>query len=258
MTPHQHFRALVDEMSDTVDRQSTSPKGRRILTLLGERIKTLLAPPPTSDEQKVMADEQRVIADRLANETQRVIDDSPIITIPRITDAPGIMQARNPTAKRTLKETPRVHRRLTRNNTPGITTNPVVPEPYVPIMATPIVPAPYIPIPRGARHRMVTRHAINLLTETERDSCRRIFSPTNMLPPVVLDEPPHLEHFCSPMVHPITGDTISSYKKLMHDPATVETWQTAFGKDFDGMAQGDDKMSQKGTNAMYVMTHKDI
>ena len=60
------------------------------------------------------------------------------------------------------------------------------------------------------------------------------------------------------MVHPITGETISSYKKLMHDPATAETWQTAFGKDFGGMTQGDDKMGQKGTNAMFVMSHKEI
>jgi len=60
------------------------------------------------------------------------------------------------------------------------------------------------------------------------------------------------------MVHPITGETISSYKKLMHDPATAETWQKAFGKDFGGMAQGDAKTGQKGTNAMFVMTHDEI
>jgi hypothetical protein len=44
----------------------------------------------------------------------------------------------------------------------------------------------------------------------------------------------------------------------MQDPATAETWQTAFGKDFGGMAQGDDKTGQKGTNAMFVMTHDEI
>ncbi len=27
----------------------------------------------------------------------------------------------------------------------------------------------------------------------------------------------------------------------MHDPARAETWQTAFGKDFGNMAQGDNK-----------------
>jgi hypothetical protein len=66
------------------------------------------------------------------------------------------------------------------------------------------------------------------------------------------------EHFACPMVHPVTGETISSYKKLMNDPATAETWQTAFGKDFGGMLQGDNKMGQNGTNAMFVMSHNKI
>ena len=62
------------------------------------------------------------------------------------------------------------------------------------------------------------------------------------------------------MVHPITGKTISSYKKLSKDPAivTAEVWQTAFGKDFGGVAQGDNKTGQKGTNAMFVMNHENI
>jgi hypothetical protein len=67
------------------------------------------------------------------------------------------------------------------------------------------------------------------------------------------------EHFASPMVHPVMGKTISSYKKLMNDPATAEIlWQTEFGKGFGGMAQGDNKTGQKGTNAMFVMTHDKI
>jgi hypothetical protein len=60
------------------------------------------------------------------------------------------------------------------------------------------------------------------------------------------------------MVHPVTGKTISSYKKLMNDPATAEIWQTIFGKDFGGMAQGCNKTGQKGTNAMFVMTRNEI
>jgi hypothetical protein len=70
----------------------------------------------------------------------------------------------------------------------------------------------------------------------------------------------HLQfkHFANPMVHPVTGKTISSYRKLMQDPVTAEVWQTAFGKDFGGMAQGNNKMGQKGTNAMFVMTHDEI
>jgi hypothetical protein len=44
----------------------------------------------------------------------------------------------------------------------------------------------------------------------------------------------------------------------MHDPATVEVWQMAFGKVFGGMAQGDNKTGQKGTNSIFVMTHNEI
>ncbi len=66
------------------------------------------------------------------------------------------------------------------------------------------------------------------------------------------------EHYANPMVHPVTRETILSYKKLMNDPAMAEVWQTAFSKDFGGMAQGDNKTGQKGTDAMFVMTHKDI
>ena len=45
---------------------------------------------------------------------------------------------------------------------------------------------------------------------------------------------------------------------MMNYPATAEVWQTAFGKDFGGMVQGDNKTGQKGTNAMFVMTREDI
>jgi hypothetical protein len=48
---------------------------------------------------------------------QRVIDNSPIITIPRLTDAPLIINAHNPTAKWALHNTPGLHRQQTRNNT---------------------------------------------------------------------------------------------------------------------------------------------
>jgi hypothetical protein len=56
---------------------------------------------------------------RMQEDKQRVIDDTPIITVPRITNLPTIMKTRNPTAKRALKGTKCLHRRVTRNNTPG-------------------------------------------------------------------------------------------------------------------------------------------
>ena len=55
----------------------------------------------------------------MREEEQRVIGNTPIITLPCITDTPPIMQARNPTSKRALKSTPRIHKRVTRNNRLG-------------------------------------------------------------------------------------------------------------------------------------------
>jgi hypothetical protein len=60
------------------------------------------------------------------------------------------------------------------------------------------------------------------------------------------------------MVHPTTGKTISSYRKLMYNPATSKVWQMAFGKDFGGLAQGDNKTGQKGANSIFDMTHNEI
>jgi hypothetical protein len=83
-----------------------------------------------------------------------------------------------------------------------------------------------------------------------------VFTPRKFVPVAYEDNVPTFAHFASPMIHPTTGETISSYKRLMNDPETAEVWQTAFGKDFGEMAQGGDKTGQKGT--MFVMTHKEI
>jgi hypothetical protein len=46
-------------------------------------------------------------------------------------------------------------------------------------------------------------------------------------------------HFALPMIYSTIDKIISSNKRLMNDPAIAEVWQTAFGKDFGGIAQGD-------------------
>jgi hypothetical protein len=117
LTPHQHLRALTDELTKDTKRAISTPKGRRLLNLLATRIDDLLTFPPPTAQQRVCDEVQR-------EEEQRVIDDYPICTIPRITDVPPIMQSHNPTAKRALQNTPRLHWRVTRNNTPGILPTP--------------------------------------------------------------------------------------------------------------------------------------
>ncbi len=111
-------------------------------------------------------------------------------------------------------------------------------------------------IPGGAQQRIVTQHAINLLTLREQASFSTIHTPRALMKHAKMRV--NMEHYANPMVHPVTGRTISSYKKLMHNPATAEVWQTAFGKDFGGMAQGCNKTGQKGTNAMFVMAHDKV
>ncbi len=116
-------------------------------------------------------------------------------------------------------------------------------------------PQTYTAIPRGAWQRLMTQQAINVLTIQEEVSLDTMYTPQALMNEQAQVLPTMFEHFASSMVHPIMGETISSYKKLMNNPATAEIWQTAFGKDFGGMAQGDNKMGQRGTNTMFVMTH---
>jgi hypothetical protein len=104
---------------------------------------------------------------------------------------------------------------------------------------------------------MISQEAINFLTECVWSKSPDIFMPSKLQSkstPSCQD----FEQVAMPMVHPTTGETISSYKRLMYDPTTAKTRLTAFGKDFGGMAQGDNKMGQKGTNSIFVMTHNNI
>ena len=67
-----------------------------------------------------------------------------------------------------------------------------------------------------------------------------------------------VEIFCAPVVHPVTGETITSYKKLADDPITRSTWTTGYGQEFGRMAQGDEKTGTKGKNCIFVMNHDKI
>jgi hypothetical protein len=194
------------------------------------------------------------------------------------------MNAPNPTTKRALKTTKRVHRRLTRNNVPGTVPpiTPAIPRRPIPTddAATPVRRSPrlgttaqciqatkltkkipkvlFVPIAGRLRnHNIISQQAMNFLTDKVWNNSPQHFTPKNLRPKEAATAA-NLEHLAIPMIHPTTGETISSYKKLMNNPATMEIWQTAFGKDFGGMTQGDNKTGQKGTNTIFVMTHKEI
>ncbi len=94
-----------------------------------------------------------------------------------------------------------------------------------------IPPTTVHPIPSRARQRIVTQQAINVLTIQEKMSMNTMCTPRVLMKYAVKQLAPNFKHYTNPMVHPITRETISSYKKLMHDPATAVIWQTAYGKD---------------------------
>ncbi len=119
---HQHLRALTEELAEATAVASNTPKGKRLLKFLVQIIEDLLHPAPPIEEQRVGNKE------RLARQTeeQRVINETLIITIPRITDLPPILTSHNPPAKQKLKGTKCLHRQVTWNNTPSIMPDSVI------------------------------------------------------------------------------------------------------------------------------------
>ena len=57
-----------------------------------------------------------------------------------------------------------------------------------------------------------------------------------------------------PAVHPTTGKTISSYKKLAIDDITHDVWIMAFGEEFGNLTKGDGKTETASTDSIFVMT----
>jgi hypothetical protein len=103
----------------------------------------------------------------------------------------------------------------------------------------------------------VSQEAINFLNKCIWANSPDIFT-LNELRPKSTTACLDFNQVAMPMVHPTTGETISSYKRLMHDPTKAGTWETAFGKYFGGMVQGNLKMRQKGTNSIFGMMHDEI
>ena len=60
------------------------------------------------------------------------------------------------------------------------------------------------------------------------------------------------------MIHPTSWKIIPKYKELANDLETREVWITASGKQFRGLAQGYNRMGEKGSNAIFVLDHEGI
>lgn len=67
-----------------------------------------------------------------------------------------------------------------------------------------------------------------------------------------------IEHLCASVVHPTTGETITSYQKLANDEEMQETWTTGLGKEFRNLAQGNNKTGTPGMDVIHVMDLEQI
>jgi hypothetical protein len=108
----------------------------------------------------------------------------------------------------------------------------------------------------------ISQEAINYVSAQCYNDTGKTWTPDNLL---VTNEPQgqapydvNIEHYCAPVVHPVTGETITQYKKLAKDPLLKDIWETGLGKEVGRMAQGDIKTGTKGTDSIFVMTHAEI
>jgi hypothetical protein len=103
------LKALTEELEMTTGIAAKTHKRCTLMKALGKAIKAILNPPDAS--------EQRV--NNSIREVETPCENEDIAPITRISDAPVIMKARDPTAKRNLIKDMHTHRRITQNNTPG-------------------------------------------------------------------------------------------------------------------------------------------
>jgi len=67
----------------------------------------------------------------------------------------------------------------------------------------------------------------------------------------------NIEEYCYGIVHPVTKETITRYRKLIKDPLLKDLWIKAMSKELHCLAQGCHGVT-KGTNTIVYLSHADI
>lgn len=182
---------------------------------------------------------------------------------------PAITTSTNPTAPRIHRSKPRTHQRHTRNNTPGTLPKPTTQLPeQVPRRSqrtrqpTQVAFEEIQPIPSTPPHTRVQQHRI-ISQDALLAYCGATMMEThtkNLWRPTQLEHAPteDIMYYCAPVTHPITGKAMRKYAEVIKCEELRETWETAFGKEFGGLAQGDDRTGQKGTDTVIILDHDQI
>jgi len=100
LSKHAHLKALTEELETSTGSAAKTHKGRVLKRALGKAIKAILNPPDASEQS----------VDNSIREVRTQPENEDIAQITRISDAPAIMKARDPTAKRNLIKDARTHR----------------------------------------------------------------------------------------------------------------------------------------------------
>ena len=90
---------------------------------------------------------------------------------------------------------------------------------------------------------MISQEAVNFISEKVYNE-----DPTTWMPESFTTSSPSvspknnyeidIEHCCAPVIHPITGETITTYQKFIKDPHTKDIWSLVFGREFGHLARG--------------------
>ncbi len=79
-----------------------------------------------------------------------------------------------------------------------------------------------------------------------------------ILPPWLFINIPLAEYYANPVIHPETGETITSYEKLAKYPLTKELWTKVMTIELDNIGQDHKATSKPGTNTVYFLDHNAI
>ena len=231
MSPKEHSNAVHNELIHSIISLQKSAK-KKLLKRMADALHKFA----TSTEKAPL---QRVPVETNTTETAQ---------IQRVSQAPPITTSTNPTSKAILQKKQRTHLNTTQNNKPGAV--PLIPVHGKPARRSPrLNPGQYGPIqlpmisskpnlsriPFFNHSHIISQEAVNLITEkvfygkpVYHWTTRAFATASPTTGNANLDV--YMEHLCASVIHPITGETITKYQKLVKYPVTRDIWSIAFGK----------------------------
>jgi hypothetical protein len=222
MTAKDQLKAVTKEMITTLTKLTATKQWQVLTEVHAKLADDVLCPcgpafltspchawmQPDDNHQCAPQEAHTPVLQRVAPETQQMVGPTPHVnpapSLQRMSNAPPIMRAPNPTMRRVLKSTKRVHQRITRNNVPGsvpaITRTQPLHSPQMDTNKTPICRSPRLrnmspqmddtrlPQPyhkpqhapsasQSLQHNIISQQALHLLADNVWDNSNPNFTP---------------------------------------------------------------------------------